>query len=751
MRKTITWVLLAAMLFSAVALAIPVGAAQGDAEYIAYTNAMLFTQPPTIDGYISRAEWGVSNFTVKSSDAAKVGDSAPVNNSFFYWRPGVGTQDKIMSYEVWLRWDANYFYVGVKVTDPDGHSLKGGRGNTWNGDSLQFIVDYEGPNSLMGGYTFLPSYSPEKEPWLYPDLVPDFLVGYVQIVGGFTEMYENTRKIGMTAYNNPAKGAALVAVAPAGMEDYSTDTANGITTYEVALPWSYVFYNETSVVTLDTTKTVGEDAWGGIGRELGMTMVVFNAEQNSTGYTHALSWGSGVLNPQKDEAEATCGGSNCVTLVADTVTPSGYTKYDPGKLERFERDLTGFDPGVYYDYLAGDTARQNPLSSKDQLTALTYDEDPDHDLDIWGGTAAGMVVDSGDPEHGMVLDYTDPAVGQTYIDSRGEGEGNEHRFPLSHTFEFDIMYTGTYAGDPEGGLDKYSPAIFNWFGGSTGYDYEIGYYFNDRQFKIIPSETRDDSSTAIAVRDFNLEPNRWYNWRFVFDNNSCTVRLYIDDEPIFDENIWNRYFFYSSEDHLENGTMMLWRMFNTNLQMDNIRIYNAVGPAPENVTEKDPGNGGGGGGTQTTPITGGGDLDITGVYKDEDGNFRLPVHVKADYKLATTLNFTLSMNPEAGTLDSIAGLNEGTYTLENQGNGVYFLEITDFQQVRSLDVGALFFEFVIKPTSDTIEAADLDLHPSDYFSYLPATGDAMLYIALAAIVMGVGCVVVYKKRRSFVK
>ena len=144
-------------------------------------------------------------------------------------------------------------------------------------------------------------------------------------------------------------------------------------------------------------------------------------------------------------------------------------------------------------------------------------------------------------------------------------------------------------------------------------------------------------------------------------------------------------------------------------------------------------------------------MDITGVYKDEDGNFRLPVHVKADYKLATTLNFTLSMNPEAGTLDSIAGLNEGTYTLENQGNGVYFLEITDFQQVRSLDVGALFFEFVIKPTSDTIEAADLDLHPSDYFSYLPATGDAMLYIALAAIVMGVGCVVVYKKRRSFVK
>lgn len=750
MRKTITWVLLAAMLLSAVALAIPVGAAVGDAENIHYVNALLFTQPPTIDGYISRAEWGVETFTVESSNAATINDDAPKNNSFFYWRPGVGAQDKPMSYQVWLRWDENYFYVGVKVNDTDGHSLKGGKGNTWNGDALQMIIDYQGPNSIVDGFTFDPSYSPTGEPWLYPNLVPDFLVGYVQIVGGFTEMYENTNKIGMTAYNSPAKGAALVAVAPAGL-DYSTDTANNITTYEVAIPWNYIFYQEAGAVTLDATKTVGEDTWGGIDRELGMSMVLFNAEQNSTGYTHALAWGSGILNPQVDEGYGTCGGSNCVTLVADEITPANYEFYDPANLERFDRDLSGIDQGIYYDYLAGDTARQNPLTSKDQLTALTYDEDPDADLDIWGGTAAGMVVDSGDPEHGKVLDYTDPNLGQTYIDSRGEGEGNEHRFPLSFTMEFDIMVTGTHAGNADDGTDKYSPAIFNWFGGSTGYDYEIGYYFSDSQFKIIPSESRDMPTTAIATADFNWELNTWYNWRFVYDNNSCTARLYINDQPIFDENTWNRYFYYSSEDHLDNGTMMLWRMFNTTLQMDNVRIYNAAGPAPEDVPEPGPGNGNGGGTGGTTPTTGGGDLDITGLYKDENGFFRLPVHVKADYKLATTLNFTLSMNPEAGSLDSISGLNEGTYTLEDQGNGVYFLEITDFQQVRSLDVGALFFEFVIKPTSDSIEAADLELHPSDYFYYLPATGDAMLYIALAAIVMAVGCVVVYKKRRSFAK
>ena len=746
MKKTITWVLLAAMLLSAVALAIPVGAAEGDADYIRYIYAPLFTQPPTIDGYISREEWGPADFTVTSNDAATINSNAPLNNSFFYWRPGVGTQDKPMEYDVWFRWDANYFYVGIKVKDDDGHSLKGGKGNTWNGDAFQILVDYEGPNSLDGGFTFDPNLSPTKEPWLYPDLVPDFLVGYVQIVGGFTEMYENTRKFGMTAYNNPAKGAALVAVAPAGL-DYSPDTANNITTYEVAIPWSYIFYREDSVVTLDTTKTVGEDTWGGIDRELGVSMVVFNAEQNSSGYTHYLAWGSGVCGSQIDEAIATCGGSNCVTLSADTVTPAAeYLSYDPANLERFERDYSGIDQGVYYDYLGGDTARQNPLTSKDQLTTLTYDSDDD--LEYWGGAAQGMTADSGDPEHGMVLDYTDPAIVQTYIDSRGEGEGVEYRFPLSYTFECDIMYTGTYTGNEEDGTDKYAPAIFNWFGGSTGYDYEIGYYFSDSQFKIIPSESRDMAETAVAVTNFNLEPNTWYNWRFVYDNNSCTARLYINDQPIFDEDTWNRYFYYSSEDHQDNGTMMLWRMFNTSLQMDNIRIYNAEGPVPQDVPEPgpDPTNPGN---TQTS--TGGGDLDVTGVYKDENGYFRLPVYVRQEYTLATALSFTLSMDPAAGSLDSISGLNEGTYTYEDQGNGTYLLTITDFQQVRSLESGALYFEFVILPTSDSVQAADLNLHLSDAYTYTVATGDAMIYIALAAIVMAVGCVVVYKKRKSFVR
>lgn len=747
MRKTITWVLLAAMLLSAVALAIPVGAA--DALYIQDVQAEYFTTPPTIDGYISMQEWGYSTFSVESAKAATISSGEPVDNTFFYWRPGYGTEDKTMSYEVWLRWDANYFYVGVKVNDLDGHSLKGGKGNTWNGDSMQIWVDYLGANSLVGGNTYVPGMGPT--PWKYADQVPDFLVGYPQIVGGFIEMYENNRKISMTEQQSAAKGIAKVAVAPVGL-DYSTDTLNGISTYEVAIPWNYIFYTEQDLVTLDPQSSAQDSAWGGLDRQLGVSMVVFNGEPGTPGYSNYLAWGSGICGSQYDEASATCGGSNLVTLVGDAVTPEpGYQIYDPANLEKFERDYSGIDTGVYYDYLGGDTARQNPLTSKDQLTTLTYDNDDDRQY--WGSDAfQGLTKDSGDPEHGMVLDYTDPNVVQTYIDTSMDAD-TQYKYPLSYTMEFDILFQGVYEGSEEDGTDKYEPAVFNWFGGSTGYDYECGYYFSDSQFKIQASDSRD-TGTAIATADFKMEMNTWYNWRFVFDNGSCTVRLYINDQPIFGEDVWNRYFYYSSDEHQKDGTLMLWRMFNTKFQMDNVRIYNAEGPKPNPSTGElgdNNNNNNNNNGPNPGTTSGSDELDVSKVYKDKDGNFRLPVYVTSFYKLATSLSFDVTMNPDAATLDSISGLNEGTYTVEDKGDGKYLITIKDFTQVREMNVGDLFFEIVIKPASDSIQASDLGLKLSANYKYTVATGDAMIYIGLAAIVMAIGCVVVYKKRKSFVR
>lgn len=256
----------------------------------------------------------------------------------------------------------------------------------------------------------------------------------------------------------------------------------------------------------------------------------------------------------------------------------------------------------------------------------------------------------------------------------------------------------------------------------------------------------------MAAVNYKLEPNTWYNWRFVFDNKSCTARLYINDEAIFGEDFWNRYFYYSGDEHQKDGTLMLWRMFNTQFQMDNIRIYNAVGKkADANVNEGGNNNGGGNVGGTTGTATGSNDLDVSNVYKDENGLFRLPVYVTSLYKQATALSFEVTMDPAAGTLDSISGLNEGTYKVEDLGNGKYLITITDFAQVKAMNPGEVYFEILIKPASDAITAADLKLALKDTYKYTVATGDAMIYIALAAVVMGIGCVVVYKKRKSFVR
>ena len=128
-----------------------------------------------------------------------------------------------------------------------------------------------------------------------------------------------------------------------------------------------------------------------------------------------------------------------MTLSDKKFTPqSGYKTYDPSSLLDAKFGNENKDPmNVYYDYLAGDTYKEKPLSY-DQLSVLKYDDVSD--LSIWGAPEYnGKITDIGG-DHGNVLDYrfTDPV--QTYIDTRD----GEMRFfvPTSFTFQFDICYTG---------------------------------------------------------------------------------------------------------------------------------------------------------------------------------------------------------------------------------------------------------------------------------------------------------------------
>lgn len=731
MKKIITLALTAAMLMSVVLFTVPANAAAANIDYV---EAYYFTSAPTIDGYITEAEWGKATVHVDSDDAATVDDSKPFKN-FFYWQPNVNPddQDARLSYDLWLRWDENYFYIGAKVLDVDGHSLKNGTTDTWNGDALQTRIDYEGPNAVCYGATFDATKYSDGKPWGSPS-VPDFIFGYTQIAGGFCEAWENTSNRGMTAYSKNPLGTTLVAVAPVGMS-YSPDSST-YTTYETAIPWDYIFYANDEHITM----SYSDSAEYGIGYELGISVTVLNAESGSSKWRNYLCWGSGITQDQQKSAPKTCVGSNSVTLSSKTVTPSGYDSYDASKLDNVNFTTEGMDDkNTYYDYLANDTSRSNKLTSKDQLTSLTYDKEDD--LDYWGGDGAvsGIIVDSGDPAHGKALAYTKD-IEQFYLKTACAGV--DYFYPLSFTFEFDFQYTGN-----EVLADGYDSYVCNWFGGSSTAEFECGYYFQDSQFKIV---NRNDHSVVIGNPvSYNFEKGQWYNWKFQYDNKSCTARLYINDQLII--NTTYRYFYYSSDQSLKQGTPLYFWQMNTQTMYDNVRIYNFVDwENTKTITEN--GGNNNGGNNSTTIVDKTTDVDTSAAYYSEtDGLFHVPVKVKTPYLSAISLSFKLSFDTAKAEFAGISGLDESAYTAEKQADGSYLITIKDFSALKSMKDGDVYFEVLLKSLDGGKDPSALNLKMTDTYRYTVQTGDGMIYIVIAAVVMALGCAVIIVKRKSFVR
>ncbi len=580
------------MLLSCVAFALP-ASALATAEYIDYKQALYFETAPTIDGYISEAEWGQHTVFVEAWDCATVDDSQPYYN-FFYNRISATNRDDYenFSYYIWLRWDLNKFYIGVKVNDPDGHSLKNGTTNTWNGDAVQTRIDKNGANAAVDGGDFYVDWDMQK-PWS-TNSVPDFLFGYTEIAGGFSEAWENTTNKGMTSFSNNPMGVTQCVVAPAG-SDYSTDTQAGITTYEVAIPWSYIYNGEYDCLEMKQyapgRDTATRGPRGAIGKELGMSLVVLNDGADArAGWDAFMSWGSGICQAQTVEGARSCAGSNSVVLIDTPVSQaSGYQTYDPTPLldAKFTTDHLARE-GVFYDYLAGDIECSTAVDY-DDLDALMYNDPAD--LSVWGSSVYGGSVSNMGGDHGNVLDYRTPdyEYGNTYIDTRDGAI--QYLFPTSYTFEFDIMYTGL-----EQVVEGYGSELYNWFGGPACYEYQCGYFFDDNAFKVVNTYDPDE---VIASYSYDLKKDTWYNWKFQYDNDSCNARLWIDDLSTEADNAvsgtkgtpgytgaWGtlvinanwRYFYYSTESVLEDGTLLIFRQMNTQLVYDNVKIYSFGSP-----------------------------------------------------------------------------------------------------------------------------------------------------------------------------
>ncbi len=756
MKKTLSLVMVAAMLLSCVAFAIP-ASAKAKADNIDYVDALYFENAPTVDGYISEAEWGEADVFVEALDCATIDDTIPYTR-FFYNRISATNRDEYgsFSYYVWLRWSEEYFYIGVKVNDANGHSLKNGTNNTWNGDAVQTRIDKGGANAAVNGGNFTVTADRQK-PW-GTNLVPDFVFGYSEIAGGFSEAWENNTNKGMTSFSNNPLGTAPCVVAPAG-SSYSSDTLNGITTYEVAIPWTYILNGDFETLTYSEYKTGRNgNLQGGIGRELGMSLVVLDdGADTNAGWDAFMSWGSGICGAQQEEGAAACTGSNAVTLSATPVAQTaGYQTYDPTSLLDATFSQHNIDaPNTYYDYLAGDTFKSNKLTSRDQLSTLTYDDPAD--LSVWGGTFAGIIKNTGGEGHGNCLDYRDLADfvdnNQTYIDTR-DGEIG-YTYPTSYTFEFDINYSAVNQ-EQEG----YEPAIYNWFGGASVYAYQCGYFFNDSMFKVVNS---NDPLDILAQYPYSLKKDNWYNWKFQFDNESCNARLWIDDLSTEADNVesgtagvpgytneWGtlvvntswRYFYYSSEDAAENGTLLLYRMMNTQVAYDNVKIYNFASATNVPVSGENQG-----GGVPSGPIQGGGSIGTDDAVKEE-GYWRVPVSVQKQYLSATKLSFTAKFDATKATFEKIEGLAEGTYTVEEKGEGEYLITITSFDALKALKVGDKYFDIILK--SDAEALADIGLELTDAYTYRN-TGDGIAWIILAVAVSVLGCALVIGKRRASVR
>lgn len=771
MKKITSLLLVAVMMFALIAVAIPVSAY----EWIEEVEALYFDQKPYIDGYITEAEWGEPTTVVTQADAATVSDSDPRYNRFFY---NLGTYDASslsMEYTLWLRWDENYFYVGAKVKDPDGHSLKNGRTSTWNGDAFQCRIDPAGANGGLEDDFFAERMnyaSTGYKPWS-TSAVCDLQFGYCQIAGGFSEAFDYNNAKGMTSFSNNPLGVCEIGIAPAGY-DYNTDTANGITTYEIAIPWSYIEILEPEIGH-EYSKCTPKNPNGAIDREYGMSACVLNADgaSGARSYNALLSWGSGVCSIQqvpKSEGGGldTCGGSNSVVLSGTKVSESGatgsYDKYTLG-------GVPGTEPVAHWDTEKDTSAKEE---ERFEYKKLTYDNEDDMIILGYNQHAERVQLEDGnwviqfDKDPGD-LDTSPTEHGlhdHNYLSTQGDTDDPADNLysakDCSYTMEFDVKVT-----DVKQFQAGYAAGLYTWFGGSDTVSYAVGYFFDDSKFAVVESSgLANPSASAIQTNSTPFTLNEWHHIVFQYDNETCVMRYYFDPEmdgdhvsanaePLFSFSY--RYFDYAGR---EECAVILRRM-NCQIQLDNIEYYNFVdwkGTGKIDDEIGDPGTGIGGGTIGDVEKEENVDLDF-GVEKLEDGSYALQVKNNAKFTEANVTAVTFTVNYDAAKLNfkGVDTISEDAVEINDDGNGTATIKIKDLAVLKDVEIDATLLRVLVVP-KDGVTVADDEIKDLVSIKALITTlskntGDTVMYVAAAfVIVLAIGtAVVVYRRKRNTVE
>ena len=739
--------IVAVMIVATFAAAVPSMAIEGLA--ISEVEAPYFDVKPTIDGVVSPEEWGepsvvVNQAEVENSKFVVEGDTPSANdyNTFFYRNPAAtyDAENLNMKYTLWIRWDENFFYFAAKVNDPDGHSLKNGKNETWNGDAIQFRVDPEGYNasSSLGPDMYDADY--DGKPWSRDD-IDDFCIGFVESAGGFTEAWNNATNTGMTAFSG---GNANVAVTPAGA-NFNADTAAGITTYEFAVPWGYI--DSYAHMYKDYSAKDKAEEKGAIGKEYGMTAIVYNADGNSgeAKWNAALTWGSGILNDQQNNYTQTCGGSNKITLSGDKVSEDGtYTgSYATGT------------------YVPPKPTPNYPLTI-DESNHVKLDYEKESDMDIYGYNHEGeWVEEPGNPSNHVARWDLDPDSKSGFnennylaTDSDVEGVNNWETADCSYTMEYDVKVTGVENFEP-----GYNSALYNWFGGASIVDYEVGYDFDLSKFTLVESASRK----VLAEDPTPFALNEWHHIVFQYYKENSEMRYYFDPPmengrvaksavPMFQMSY--RYFDCPGRDVV----IAILRRMNCQILLDNVEFYNFVDwsgtgsvlpPDPDPIPGPKP---------TPQPVDEDIDVDISDVEKRDDGTFAVGIPNLDKYKAAnvTAVKFLFDLKKSEGklTFKGVEGVDAAAVDTKDNGDGTVTITVKDLKIFANVETGKAVMKVILAP-ADGAELTEADVKgfvaiKATVTTLSAQTGDpAVMYVAIAfalAAVLGTGIVMYSKKR-----
>lgn len=216
-------------------------------------DALKFTKPPKIDGIISEEEWGPPT-------VAGITHGSPANATARH--PEMG-----LTYDLWLGWDTDNLYVGVKVLDEAliNHNTQA---SLWDGDALQMEIDPLGNWQSHG----------EDEYYYISDKTKEFAYGF---------NFESKESKGW---------CFTIGEEPEG--DYAISNEDGYSYYEISLPWSYF-----------EVEAPEDDSI------IGFTIAILAASDYS--YDNWLEYGSGCIMEDADRVKS---GNNQIVLSKSTFT-----------------------------------------------------------------------------------------------------------------------------------------------------------------------------------------------------------------------------------------------------------------------------------------------------------------------------------------------------------------------------------------------------------------------------------------------